>query len=147
MVNRFYRFSHAISELFRYWHKIAAQEMEKHGLKGPHCIYLLTLYRHPEGITATQLSNLCGKDKADVSRMVSMMEEKQLVVKEGSAYRAVLKLTDAGKEAAEQVQARAAKAVELGGSGMSEETREQFYKTLELIVSNLQNISQEGLPQ
>lgn len=147
MVDRFHRFSYAISELSRCWHKIAAQEMERYGLKGPHCVYLLTLYRHPEGLTATQLGNLCGKDKADVSRMMAMMEQKRLIRKEGATYRAILKLTEAGKVAAEHVQNRAAKAVELGGSGMSADAREQFYKTLELVVSNLQAISEEGLPQ
>ena len=147
MINRFQRFSYAISELSRCWHKIAAQEMAKYGLKGPHCVYLLTLYRHPAGITATQLGNLCGKDKADVSRMMAMMEQKNLICKEGNTYRAMLKLTKEGKAAAEHVQSRAAKAVELGGNGMTEAVREQFYQTLELVVSNLQAISEECLPQ
>ena len=147
MVNRFQRFSYAISELSRCWHKIAAQEMEHYGLKGPHCIYLLTLFRHPEGITAAKLGSLCGKDKADVSRMMTIMEEKALITKTGHAYRAILRLTDAGKAAAEQVEKRATTAVELGGSGLCAETREQFYETLELVVSNLQAISEEGLPQ
>lgn len=147
MVNRFQRFSYAVSELSRCWHKIAAQEMEQYGLKGPHCVYLLTLYRHPEGLTASQLCTLCGKDKADVSRMMAMMEQKDLISKDGHTYRAILKLTEAGKAAAEHVQARASKAVELGGNGMTEKNREQFYKTLELVVSNLQSICEEGLPQ
>ena len=146
MIQRFHRFSYAISEISRCWHKIAAQEMEKVGLKGPHSVYLLTLYRHPEGITAVELGRLCGKDKADVSRMMAVMEEKNLVCREGNNYRAILKLTAEGMLAAEQVQKRAATAVEQGGKGMTEETREQFYKVLDLIVENLQRISQEGLP-
>jgi len=75
------------------------------------------------------------------------MEQKKLICKEGNSYRAILKLTEEGKKAAEHVQSRAAKAVELGGSGMSDNAREQFYETLELVVSNLQTISEEGLPQ
>ena len=147
MIDRFERFSLAISEIYRCWHKIAADEMEKHGLKGSHAIYLTTLYRFPEGITAARLGELCGKDKADVSRMMSIMEKKALVVKEGSSYRAQLKLTDTGLLAAEHVRDRATVAVENASRGLSDEHRAVFYEALERIVTNLQTICEEGLPR
>ena len=147
MVSRFERFSYAISEISRCWHKLAAQEMETYGLKAPHSVYLLALYRHPEGITAANLSQMCGKDKADVSRMVTILEEKGLVSKEGASYRALLKLTATGRSAAEQVQKRAATAVELGGEGIADEQRELFYGMLERITGNLQIVVENGLPQ
>lgn len=146
MVDRFERFSFAISEISRCWHKIAADEMEKYGLKGSHAIYLTTLYRYSQGVTAAKLSELSGKDKADVSRMTAIMEKNGLIVKEGSSYRALLKLTDTGREAAEHVRSRASVAVENASRGLSEEHRAIFYQALELIVSNLQNICEEGLP-
>lgn len=146
MIDRFERFSLAISEISRCWHKIAADEMEKYGLKGSHAIYLTTLCRYPEGITAARLCELSGKDKADVSRMMSIMEKKELVKKEGSSYRARLMLTPAGMEAAEHVRSRATLAVERASRGLSDERRAVFYEALELIVSNLQNICEEGLP-
>ena len=82
--------------------------------------------------------------------MVAILEKKGLVRKEaigGNLYRAKLLLTEEGKQAAEHVQQRAAVAVELAGSGMSEEEREVFYRCLELITSNLQTLSKDGLPQ
>lgn len=146
MIDRFERFSLAISEISRCWHKIAADEMEKYGLKGSHAVYLTTMCRYPDGITAARLCELCAKDKADVSRMMSIMEKKELVVKEGSSYRAQLKLTPAGLEAAEHVRRRATVAVENASRGLTPELRAVFYEALELIVSNLQNICEEGLP-
>ena len=146
MVTRFERFSFAISEISRYWHKIANQEMERYGLKAPHSVYLLALFRHPEGVTAATLSQLCGKDKADVSRMVGILEEKALVCKEGASYRALLKLTETGKQAALQVQKRAATAVEACGEGITEEDREMFYQMLERIAKNLHMVGENGLP-
>ena len=146
MIQRFHRFSYAISEISRCWHRIAADEMAPYGLKSTHCVYLLTLYRNPSGLTASNLCQLCGKDKADVSRMMSIMEQKGLVVKEGANYRALLKLTEEGIRAAEHIEKRAATAVELGGKGMTEEKRETFYQMLGLIVENLRSISEEGLP-
>lgn len=149
MVDRFERFSFAIYELSRYWHKIAADEMEKYGLKGPYAIYFTILYRNAEGCTAAQLCEISGRDKADVSRAVSAMEAKGLLIKDGcnkNQYRASLKLTDAGKHAAEQINQRARIAVELGGKGLTPEKREIFYSALDQIVSNLETLSHEGLP-
>ena len=150
MLNRFSRFSLAIAEIDRCWHKLAAEEMAKYGLNSPHAVYLTTLSGFKEGITAARLGELCGKNKADVSRMVGILEQKGLVRKEavgGNLYRAKLLLTNEGKHAAEYVQERAALAVELAGSGMTDADREVFYRCLELITTNLQTLSKEGLPQ
>ena len=150
MLNRFARFSLAISEIDRCWHKLAAEEMAKYELNSPHAVYLTTLYNFEEGITAAKLGELCCKNKADVSRMVAILEKKGLVRKDavgGNLYRAKLLLTDEGKRAAEHVQQRAALAVELAGSGMTDADREVFYRCLEQITANLQTLSKEGLPQ
>ena len=150
MIDRFERFSYAISEISRCWHKIAAEEMAHYGLKGSHATYLVTMYRFRDGVTATQLCELCGKDRADVSRMMSIMEKKGLVCRQsvhGSLYGARLKLTKEGSAAAAHVCRRADLAVEMAGSGISDAHRVIFYETLDTIVANLQTISKEGLPQ
>ena len=150
MLNRFTRFSLAISEINRCWHKLAAEEMAKYQLNSPHAVYLTTLYLYEEGITAARLGELCCKNKADVSRMVSILEQKGLVRREavgGNLYRARLLLTEEGKEAARHVQARAALAVELIGSGMTDADRDTFYRCLDQITGNLQSLCKEGLPQ
>lgn len=149
MLERFARFSLAIAEIDRCWHKLAAEEMAKYELNSPHAVYLTTLYRFGEGVTAVKLGELCCKNKADVSRMVSILEKKGLVRREcvgKNMYRARLLLTEEGRRAAEQVRGRAALAVELAGAGLSEEDREKFYRSLELITSNLQTLSKNGLP-
>ena len=150
MLERFARFSLAISEIDRCWHKLAAEEMAKYDLNSPHAVYLNTLYQFEEGITAAKLGELCCKNKADVSRMVAILEKKDLVRREAvgrNLYRAKLLLTEEGKQAAEHVQKRAAIAVELAGSGMTAAEREVLYRCLELITTNLQALSKEGLPR
>jgi len=149
MVERFEKFSFEIFEATRYWHKLASEEMAKYGLKGPHSTYLMTLYKYKDGITAPRICELCGKDKADVSRMMSIMEEKGLVVKESNGknmYRGLFKLTDKGVDAAQRVSKRVELAVDLAGKGLSEQERETFYKSLEIISSNLRKLCEEGLP-
>lgn len=147
MVERFERFSAAIFEISRCWHRIAGEEMAKFGLKGPHAVYLVTMQRYPDGITAAQLCELCGRDKADISRAVSLMVQKQLITKEGSQYRARLLLTPEGDKAAAQVCHAAATAVELASKGYSHRQRDIFYQVLDTITANLQTLSQQGLPK
>ena len=150
MINRFERFSFASSEIHRFWHKIASDEMTKLGLKGPHVVYLVALKRFPDGVTAAELSQMCGRDKSDVSRAIAAMEEKGLVEKQGitqNLYRAKLTLTAEGSRAAAHISKGAGLAVEMGGSGLSEDERKAFYDALELIASNLSAISKDGLPE
>jgi truncated hemoglobin YjbI len=73
-----------------------------------------------------------------------------LIVKDisgGSNYRARLYLTELGREAAEHVAERAKLAVDLAGGFMTEDSRQSFYDALEKIASNLQSISEGGLPE
>lgn len=145
MIDRFEKFSYFISEISYHWHKISGKVMAEYGLKGSHSVYFTTLYTHPDGLTSTQLGELCSRDKADVSRAVSMLEKKGLIVKEGANYRALLRLTDEGAEIAIQIKKSAEAAVEYGGKGLDDEQREIFYNSLEVICGNLQNLSRKGL--
>lgn len=150
MLDRFARFSLAINEIYRYWHQLTSEEMAIYGLKGPHCTYLLHLSQHSEGLTAPQLGDLCGKDKADVSRTMAILEDKGIVIKEGvhqNLYRGVYKLTDLGMEAAEHVHRRASLAVELAGKDLTDENRAVFYTALESITDNLRSLTKEGMPK
>lgn len=146
MLHRFERFSLAITEISRYWHQIAGEELGKYGLKASHVTYLVTMARFPEGITAPKLAELCGRDKADVSRMMSILETKGLAVRDGAnRYRGNLRLTEAGLAVANDISQRAQRAVELAGKDLTEETRTIFYNALDSITENLRRISQEGL--
>lgn len=148
MVDRFQRFSLSLFEISRCWHKLAAEEMSKYGLKGPYAIYLAVLQHHPDGLTAARLCELCGRDKADVSRCLSDMLEKNLISREaGNSYRAKVFLTELGLEAAEHVRRRATLAVELAGKDISDQDRAIFYGALSSITENLHSLSQQGLPE
>ncbi len=151
MIDRFERFTFAMNEINKFLRKIAGDEMKKHGLKSPHAIYFTVLADDAEkGLTATQLCELSGRDKADVSRMLSLMEERGLVVKKGihqNLYNGVFILTEEGLRIAECVKQKAAKAVELAGKDLTEEARQSFYTSLDSIVENLRELSKKGIPE
>ena len=150
MLDRFERFSFAISEISRCWRKLASEELSKYGLKSPHATYLTTMYKYPDGITVPKFCEISGKDKSDASRMIAILEEKGLAKKkdvQGSLYRGLWVLTDEGMNAARQVSMRASKAVELAGKDLTDETRNIFYQALESITSNLTELSKDGIPE
>lgn len=143
-MDRFETFSLALFNISRYWNRIAADEMEKYGLKGAHAFYLVTILRHDGEITSSRLCELCGRDKADVSRAVSKMEQIGLLERAGTnPYRARLKLTESGLEAAKAVRQTAAKIVDRVGGDLTAEDRAVFYDSLGAITANLEELCKE----
>ena len=150
MINRFGRFSLAIFEISKYWHKLASNALAVYGLKSAHAMYLTAIYKHPDGITIGRLCEECGKDKSDASRMISILEKKGFVRKQevnGSRYGGVLLLTDEGNAIAKQVSELAARMVEEASRDLTEDMRENLYQSLDSITINLRKITQEGIPE
>ncbi|MBE7034235.1 MAG: MarR family transcriptional regulator [Ruminococcaceae bacterium] len=148
MVGRFEVFTLGLSEIMSSWTKIASDEMKPFGLKGTYVIYLIALYKHPEGLTSANLSEMCNRDKAEVSRAIKALESKELIVRENTTvngYRAKITLTEKGRESTKALRERVKLAVEKGGEGLSEKERDSFYSALEIISANLKKISREGL--
>ena len=148
MENRYELLSGSISCMYHDIQKIERVEMAKYGLKGPHAQCLLAIKKHPGGITAARLCEICEKDKAAISRILAELEEAGMVQREtrnGSRYRSSLLLTEQGKVAAEAVMATARLAVELAGTGFNDGEREVFYRVLSIISANLHKLCKEGL--
>lgn len=145
MLQRFEAFTAAISGIYRDIQKIERDEMEKYGLKGAYAQYLLALSHCPEGLSAAELCEVCDKDKAAVSRVLSELEKKGLLRCREGQYRARLTLSDEGMRAAEYVKERACLAVDAAGRGLSEKERSGMYLALDTVASNLKTLCREGL--
>ena len=150
MTDRFEQFSFIISGIYRKLQKIKREEMVKRGYKGAFAQYLATLSRYEEGLTPTELCEICDKDKAAVSRIIAEMEEKELVQREKKSvrsYRSKITLTEKGKDVADFVAKRAAVAVSaVSGEIMTDEERRLFYSILDTIYQNISKIGTEGIP-
>ena len=143
-MDRFETFSLALFNMSRYWNRLAAEEMEKYGLKGAHAFYLVTVLRQDGDVTASQLCELCGKDKADVSRGVSRLEAIGMLQRVGSnPYRAKLQLTEQGIAAAQAVRETAQTIVDRVGGDLTEENRAVFYEVLASVTANLEKLCKE----
>ena len=104
------------------------------------CLYHLG--KHPEGLTATQLTELCKEDKAAISRTLSQLSAKGLVSCElpenKRSYRTVYYLTEEGGTVVKKIGSRIYSALAHGGDGMTEEQRVNLYDSLERISHNLE---------
>lgn len=148
MLGRYEVLSAAISSMYHDIQKIERVEMAKFGLKGPHAQCMLALYRYAEGLTSTELCEICDKDKAAISRTVAELQDRGMIIREacsGKRYRMKLTLTEQGAAAAEAVSRRALLAVEMAGEGLQDEQRQVFYQVLNLISRNLHIICKDGL--
>lgn len=148
MLDRYELLSSSISSMYHDIQRIERVEMAKFGLKGPHAQCMLAMSRYPQGLTSSQLCDLCDKDKAAISRTLAELEQAGMVIRDqrnGSRYRALVRLTEQGSAAAKAVSQRALVAVEQAGIGLEDEKRHIFYQVLTLIADNLHTICKDGL--
>ena len=143
MLDRFELFATTITQMYKNLQRVKMQEMAgvtDMDLRGTHVMCLFQLNRHKEGLTVTQLSTLCEEDKAATSRTVSELIQKQLVAADTEKkYRAPITLTEDGQKVANLIDKQAALAVQIIGQDLTEEDREQFYRSLNIISENLKN--------
>ena len=148
MLSRFETFICSVTEIEQYWRRLAAAEMKKYGLKGGYVIYFTRLYDHPEGLTATQLQRVCGRDKADISRDMAVLEERGLLCKDRThgRYRALISLTEKGRNLTSEIIRRAELGVKCIGEKFSDDERSCFYRMLDAITGDMRRMSESGLP-
>ncbi len=138
MIQRFDAFVSGITACYKYIQRIKSMEMTEFGLKGTHVMCLYYLRRNPAGLTAAQLCGLCAEDKAAISRTVSELRSRGYITTlSEKAYRAMLTLTSAGQELARKFDHLIEGWVSTGGDGLTDEERNDFYKSLSAITENL----------
>lgn len=143
MEDRFETFAHTVMQLNRAIQKIKSLEMREIGLKGTYTMCLYYLGKHPDGLTSSELSSLCHEDKAAISRSIAELEALSLIRSAGGSgkreYRAKLFLTEKGKTTACYINGKISEFLAIGGTGLTEEERKQFYSCLHIIAHNLKH--------
>lgn len=148
MLDRFSQFCTSIASIQRSILRIERVEMAKYGLKGPHANCLVAIARFPEGVTASRLCEICEKDKAAISRTLNELEQAGMILREqreGKRYRALLQLSEKGKEIAYSVNEKILLAVAKASEGYDKEKQQVFSRVLSMVAGNLQDICRDGL--
>lgn len=143
MQQRYETFTALILNISRCVQKIKNVEMATLGLKGRQVQCLFALYNLDDGASVTALCELCGEDKGMMSRTLKDLTTQGLVYideQKDRKYRNPVKLTEKGAEAANLVSVKISEMLDLGSMGITENEREQMYRTLTQISDNLTKI-------
>ena len=147
MIHRFEQLTTGVSQIYKNIQRIKKLEMRSLGLKGTHVMCLYFLYSHSEGLTATDLCNLCKENKAGISRILSDLEERGFIQyahpQEKKKYRSKAVLTDTGMQQARKVNRLILRATLEGGKDITAGERDIFYRVLFLISDNLEHFCEE----
>ena len=95
----------------------------------------------PEGLSATELSERCGVDRAQISRVTGELERAGLICEavpgEKRRYRGPLALTDTGREKAAQMNAIVAEKLAAVSAELNPYDVNVFYRVLRAVVAKL----------
>lgn len=151
MEKRFETFTSLILQINRSIQRIKSMEMTEFQLKGIHAMCLFYLSQNPARLTQAELAKLCSEDKASISRALSELGERGLVIDtqldQTKKYNARILLTDEGSAIAEKVNQKITRALDAVGTGLDEAEREALYLYLEKINEDLQNYIDYGRTQ
>lgn len=142
MIERFEIFTNNIAVVYKGIQKLKNDTMKEFGLKGNHMMCLFYLEKHSEGLTASQLCELTGNDKAAVSRTISELYKLGHISYDAfvgrKKYNTTLRLTEKGKMVTKALFETICRVVdEISLQNMSEDNRTEFYRSLRTLANNI----------
>ena len=146
MQERFETFTILINRISRNIRKIKNQEMAEYRLRSAHVSCLYYLYLSNE-LTATELCERCEEDKATISRALDYLETNGFLTceaKSAKRYKSPLRLTELGLEVGKKIADKIDAVLDAVSTGLTEEERVAFYRSLSIISKSLEAVSKNG---
>ncbi len=146
MQERFETFTVLINRISRNIRKIKNQEMAEYNLRSAQVSCLYYLYS-ANNITATDLCERCEEDKATISRSLEYLENNGYLIcesKSAKRYKAPLVLTDKGLTVGKKIADKISGVLEEISTGLTEDERLAFYRSLSIISESLEMVSKNG---
>ena len=135
---RFEDFVGIISALNKEIQRIKDAEARRLGFRGADVMCLYYLVKHPEGLTAAELARMADVSRAAMSRTVARLAEDGFVeVDEDTTYRAPIRLTEKGREAARPLDDIIHRVLDEAGGELAMRQRLQMYDSLNHILERL----------
>ena len=143
MKERFETFTVLVNRISRNIRKIKNQEMAEYNLRNSHVSCLYFIYMAGE-ITATELCEKCEEDKATISRALDYLEKNNFIKcesKNTKRYKSPLVLTEKGTIVGKKLCDKLDSVIDEIGVGLSDEERNEFYRSLSIISDSLENVA------
>lgn len=140
--SRFEDFVGIISALSKEIQRIKNAEARRLGFRGADVMCLYYLVKYPDGLTAAELARMVDVSRAAVSRTVAHLAEDGFVEVGGSdddasRYRAPIRLTEKGYEAARPLDDTIHRVLDEAGGELALRQRMQMYDSLNHILERL----------
>ena len=145
MEERFQTFTVLVANLNRCIYKIKTEEMSEYNLKSSHVSCLYYIFKNGS-LTAKELCDLCGEDKANISRALKYLEDNgylMIDIKSDKKYQRPIELTYTGYKIGKFINERVNKILEYASEGLSDEKRKIMYEGLNLINNRLNTLCDE----
>ena len=145
MEERFQAFTVLVSNLNRCIYKIKTEEIAEYNLKSSHVSCIYYIYRYGS-LTPKELCDLCGEDKANISRALKYLEENQYLIINNDLnkkYQRPIVLTENGVKIGKHLSEKINEILSIASEGLSEEKRNIMYEGLSLINNRLNKICDE----
>lgn len=138
--NQFEIFSSSVLQLAKTVQQIKSRKMAEYGLKGTNTLCLCEILESGEaGLSATELSQSCEIDKAQVSRCMNELIEREYVYRNdlmGCRYKQKYHLTPSGLAVAQDINATIQRLQKVLRKGLSAEDVDHLYRTLDTLCEN-----------
>lgn len=140
MTNRgFDRFSSLINTISKGLLKLKLTAMREYGLGSAHTACMRILYDSEDGLTQNEISKRSEVDKAQTSRVLGELLEKNFVTASESdkIYNKVYRLTDEGLVIAKDINRRVMEICDFVSGDIPDDEMAAFYYTLEKISNRI----------
>ena len=144
---RFEKFTLLIDGIHKSIHNLKITIAPHLGVKGVHVLWVWELLKNPDGLTAAELAMRSMVNRSLVSREIEALREGGYVVLSldgGNKYNGKLRLTDKGRELAENIGGEVMRIQNAVDEGIDKEELDAFYKTLEKLNDNFKKYNAEN---
>ncbi|MDR0850829.1 MAG: MarR family winged helix-turn-helix transcriptional regulator [Christensenellaceae bacterium] len=115
------------------------------GITGPQVPYIALIAKSGEGITQIEATRILGYDKANSSRVMSELENKQLIEKITQDKRTLIRLTSDGQEIAGKIREITQKWYKTSFEGIDKKDIEVFRRVKKKMLENCMKAIEEKL--
>ena len=137
--DRFLLFSSRLNDAQKSLSRIKQKKMEHYGLGGAHVLCICQLEEAQKGLTKTELVKRCGVDKAQISRVIADVLEKNYITVSNpqSSYRQRYVLTEEGDRIAKEIKQIILDINSFVSDSIPQADIENFYATFNTICEKL----------
>lgn len=147
---RFEQFNALISGIYRDIQKIKAKWSEPLGMKAVHIFWVYLLKKHPEGLTASELSRYNQSNRSLISREIQELIDLGYVTQNSTGsrrYGSKFTLTQSGHKVGQRIAEEALIIQSQVNTGIPEADLIVFYRTFEVLMDNFHHITEQTLEE